>query len=480
MITSPPEHGRNEPEFTVSQLSGDLKRLVEGAFGAVRLRGEISGYRGPHSSGHAYFALKDDKARIEAVIWRGSFAKLRIKPEEGMEVVVTGKLTTYPGSSKYQIVIEALEPAGIGALMALIEERRQQLDREGLFDHDRKRPLPFMPRTIGVITSPTGAVIRDILHRIKERFPLCVLLWPVRVQGETTASEAIAAIKGFNALSEDGSSLVPRPDVLILARGGGSLEDLWGFNDADLVRTIAASTIPIIAAIGHETDWTLADLAADMRAPTPTAAAEMAVPVRAELAADLAAYGARLAVSYNRLRDERRQILASLSRTLPSLDQLLALPRRHFDELERRSIQALGHTFEKKRTAFDGQAKRLSPAPMRQQWRHLHERLKERGGRSGRAVSILIEKKQQNFTSLKRLLATVNYKNILSRGFVLVLDKAGHPVKQAQNITNEEKLLLRFSDGDISAIAQGGTRHAPLARNKSAVAHKDKTQGSLF
>ena len=247
----------NLAEYSVSELSGSIKRTVEQAFDQVRVRGEISGYRGPHSSGHAYFSLKDDRARIDAVIWKGSFSRLRFKPEEGMEVIATGKITTFPGSSKYQIVIEALEPAGAGALMALLEERRRKLAAEGLFDAERKRPLPFLPRVIGVVTSPTGAVIRDILHRIADRFPVHVIVWPVKVQGEGSGQEVAAAIEGFNAFEPGGP--MPRPDVLIVARGGGSLEDLWSFNDEIVVRAAAASAIPLISAVGHETDWTLID-----------------------------------------------------------------------------------------------------------------------------------------------------------------------------------------------------------------------------
>ncbi|MFZ1772698.1 MAG: exodeoxyribonuclease VII large subunit, partial [Rhizobiaceae bacterium] len=276
----------NAHEFSVSEISNALKRTVEDTFGHVRVRGEISGYRGAHSSGHAYFSLKDDRSRLEAVIWKGSFGKLKFRPEEGMEVIATGKLTTYPGSSKYQIVIEQMEPAGAGALMALLEERKRKLAAEGLFDPGRKQLLPFMPRVIGVVTSPTGAVIRDIIHRIADRFPLHVLVWPVRVQGETCGQEVATAIAGFNALEIGGP--IARPDVLIVGRGGGSLEDLWGFNDEIVVRAAADSDIPVISAVGHETDWTLLDLVADMRAPTPTGAAEMAVPVRAELEAQLA------------------------------------------------------------------------------------------------------------------------------------------------------------------------------------------------
>ncbi len=286
----PAENLINAPEFTVSELSSALKRTVEDAYGHVRVRGEISGFRGPHSSGHCYFALKDESAKIEAVIWKGVHARMRFKPQEGLEVIATGKLTTYPGSSKYQIVIEALEPAGIGALMALLEERKRKLAAEGLFDEARKQPLPFLPEVIGVVTSPTGAVIRDILHRLDDRFPRRVLVWPVRVQGEGSAEQVAAAIRGFNALPEGGR--MPRPDLLIVARGGGSLEDLWAFNEEIVVRAAADSMIPLISAVGHETDMTLIDFAADKRAPTPTAAAEMAVPVRSELFVEVVEPGA--------------------------------------------------------------------------------------------------------------------------------------------------------------------------------------------
>ncbi len=273
--------GANAPEFSVSELSGAIKRALEDGFGYVRLKGEISGYRGPHASGHCYFALKDDKAKIEAVIWKGSFGRLRFKPEEGMEVIAQGKITTFPGSSKYQIVIEALEPAGAGALMALLEERKRKFAAEGLFDEGRKKPRPFLPKVVGIVTSPTGAVIRDMLHGFNERYPTRVLLWPVRVQGEGSAAEVAAAIRGFNALEVGGK--IPRPDVLIVARGGGSLEDLWSFNEEIVVRAAAESRIPLISAVGHETDWTLIDLVADARAPTPTKAAEWAVPKYSEL-----------------------------------------------------------------------------------------------------------------------------------------------------------------------------------------------------
>src|ERR1700675_4169485 len=319
----------NAPEFTVSELSSALKRTVEEAYGHVRVRGEITGFRGAHASGHCYFALKDDGAKIEAVIWKFAHARMRFKPQEGLEVIATGKLTTYPGSSKYQIVIEALEPAGIGALMALMEERKRKLSAEGLFDEARKQLLPWLPEVIGVVTSPTGAVICDILHRLEDRFPRRVLVWPVRVQGEGSAEQIAAAIRGFNALPEGGK--IPRPDLLIVARGGGSLEDLWSFNEEIVVRAAAESMIPLISAVGHETDITLIDFAADKRAPTPTAAAEMAVPVRAELLGSLAALGARQIQSWQRGMDMRRTELLSATRALPAADELLAMARQRLD-----------------------------------------------------------------------------------------------------------------------------------------------------
>ncbi|MGB0085510.1 MAG: exodeoxyribonuclease VII large subunit, partial [Rhodomicrobiaceae bacterium] len=311
----------NVAEYTVSELSAAIKRTVEDSFGYVRLRGEISGFRGPHSSGHAYFALKDDRAKIDAVIWKGVFAGLRFKPEEGLEVIATGRVTTYPGKSSYQIIVEALEPAGIGALMALLEERKKKLAAEGLFDEARKRPLPFLPDVIGIITSPTGAVIRDMLHGFAERFPACVYVWPVRVQGDTSATEVAAAVEGFNRLGPD--SVVPRPDVLIVARGGGSLEDLWSFNEEIVARAVAASRIPVISAVGHETDWTLIDFVADARAPTPTKAAEWAVPKHSELILRMAELRERLRYAIARGIEANRSDLRAAARGLPKPQDLI-------------------------------------------------------------------------------------------------------------------------------------------------------------
>jgi exodeoxyribonuclease VII large subunit len=303
----------NLPEYSVSELSQAVKRTVEDNFEIVRVRGEISGFK-RHSSGHLYFALKDADAAIDGVCWRGSAARLGIRPEDGMEVVAVGRLTTYPGRSKYQIVVERMELAGQGALLKLVEDRKKRLAAEGLFDAARKRSLPFLPNVIGVVTSPTGAVIRDILHRLADRFPRHVLVWPVAVQGEAAAAQIAAAIRGFNALEVGGT--VPRPDVLIVARGGGSLEDLMAFNEEIVVRAAAESAIPLVSAVGHETDTTLIDFAADRRAPTPTAAAEMVVPVRQELVARLARNAASLEAGAARAMAEARLRLENAARAM--------------------------------------------------------------------------------------------------------------------------------------------------------------------
>src|SRR6187399_212158 len=387
----PAEQLNNAPEFTVSELSQSLKRTVEDAFGHVRVRGEISGFRGAHSSGHCYFALKDESAKIEAVIWKFAHARMRFKPQEGLEVIATGKLTTYPGSSKYQIVIEAIEPAGIGALMALMEERKKKLAAEGLFDEARKQLLPWLPEVIGVVTSPTGAVIRDILHRLQDRFPRRVLVWPVKVQGDGSAEQVAAAIRGFNALPQDGK--IPRPDVLIVARGGGSLEDLWSFNEEIVVRAAAESIIPLISAVGHETDITLIDFAADKRAPTPTAAAEMAVPVRSELMVEVAGLARRTMVCWLRGQESRRNELRAAARALPAANELLAIPRQRLDGAASalpRGLKANTHAHFRR---FAAVASRLSPRLLS----HRIERCKEQtvafGDRAHRAFRIFRDRR---------------------------------------------------------------------------------------
>ncbi|MES2755092.1 MAG: exodeoxyribonuclease VII large subunit, partial [Pseudomonadota bacterium] len=346
-LVAEPLAGDNSPPVSVTELAGRLKRMVEGEFGHVRLRGEISGYKRA-ASGHAYLCLKDDGAVIDGVMWKGQAARLPFAPQDGIEVIATGKLTTYPGRSKYQIVIESLELAGEGALMALFEKLKAGLAAEGLFDASKKQSLPFLPAVIGVVTSPTGAVIRDILHRLADRCPTRVLVWPVKVQGDGAAAEVAAAIRGFDAIPVGGA--VPRPNLVIVARGGGSIEDLWAFNEEAVVRAIAACTIPLISAVGHETDTSLSDYAADLRAPTPTAAAELAVPVRAELAATLASYGARTERCAQRYRDRGRERLDALARLLPRRDALLGPQRQRLDDaayrlgrgLERRAVRARG------------------------------------------------------------------------------------------------------------------------------------------
>ncbi|RUW63748.1 exodeoxyribonuclease VII large subunit [Mesorhizobium sp. M7A.F.Ca.US.008.03.1.1] len=537
------ESRTNAAEYTVSEISGALKRTVEDVFGNVRVRGEISGYRGPHSSGHAYFALKDDRARLDAVVWKGTMSRLKFRPEEGMEVIATGKLTTYPGKSNYQIVIDNLEPAGAGALMALLEERKRRLQAEGLFDTGRKRLLPFMPRVIGVVTSPTGSVIRDIIHRIKDRFPLHILVWPVRVQGETSGAEVAAAVNGFNALAWDGA--IQRPDLLIVARGGGSLEDLWGFNDEALARAVAASGVPVISAVGHETDWTLIDLVADVRAPTPTGAAEIAVPVKADLEATLASLGARLKAAVLRNFERKRQAARAAARALPSPDQLLALPRRRLDEATSRLGRGLMVSTERKRARFF--AVKLTPAMLSQriaEARRTNERnlLRAQGAlralararraelnraadqlpkcaraslqrhkqqlavlqgritieptarrqrvqrdfltaltrRGTQAVVLRLERLRGRIVQSDRLMASLSHKAVLARGFALVRDADGAVVKQAADVASGMALSLEFADGTADAVAISGTAKPKAVAKPAAKAKEPGNQGSLF
>ncbi|PLX36111.1 MAG: exodeoxyribonuclease VII large subunit [Hyphomicrobiales bacterium] len=526
----------NIAEYSVSEVSFAVKRTVEDAFGYVRVRGEISGYRGPHSSGHAYFALKDEKARIEAVIWRGVFSKLAFKPEEGMEVVASGKITTYPGSSKYQIVIDQLEPAGVGALMALVEERRRKLAAEGLFDDARKQLLPYLPRVIGVVTSPTGAVIRDILHRLADRFPVHVLVWPVRVQGETCGPEVATAIRGFNAIEPGGP--IPRPDLLIVARGGGSLEDLWGFNDEVVVRAAADSMIPLISAVGHETDWTLIDHAADLRAPTPTGAAEMAVPVRSELLATIEDLSRRHAGAMARLMEARHRDLRSLARALPKPDDVVAVPRQRFDAAAGRLSRALGANTQAHTTRFVRTGGRLSPRLVErlvERLRQKHDRAGERAGqayhlfltakrrqmdrtalrlqprlvdhrvtrsadrvesasrRMEQGMRLRLERARQRFDATAKLMETLSYKNVLKRGFALVRDDAGKPVRAAAGVASGSALEIEFADGRLDVVAAGGSKppsgepsaakppSSKSSARKPAAPKKTKPeQGSLF
>jgi exodeoxyribonuclease VII large subunit len=515
----------NSPALTVSQLSGDLKRAIEDRFGFVRVRGEVSGWRGPHASGHCYFSLKDASARIEAVIWKGVYGRMRVRPAEGLEVIASGKLTTFPNSSKYQIVVEAIEPAGLGALMALLEERRRKLAAEGLFEEARKQRLPYLPAVIGVVTSPTGAVIRDILHRLSERFPRRVLVWPVRVQGETSAAEVAAAIRGFDALAPGGAP--PRPDVLSVARGGGSLEDLWSFNEEAVARAAAECRIPLISAIGHETDWTLLDHVADLRAPTPTGAAEKAVPVRADLLAQLGDLARRHAAAALRLVERGRRDLRAATRAMPTPDALVAGPRQRLDRAGERLGAGVARGVDARRLALSRLAHRLaaqSPgarlaherarlsaldarlsravglggerraarlaalsdrlrqgfaarlALARQQGTGQAQRLEQLGGRMLRALRQSHAARTARLTAVTQLFGSLGYKNVLARGFALVRDEAGQPIHAAAAVRPGQRLDIQFADGAVVAHEGASARPRPAVRPA-----RDKPgQGDLF
>jgi len=442
----------NLPEFSVSELAGALKRVVEDSFPFVRIRGEISGLKF-HSSGHVYFDLKDDKAVLNAVIWRGTAQKLKLKPEQGLEVVCTGRISTYPGSSRYQLIVEQVELAGLGALMAMLEERKKRLAAEGLFAAERKKPLPYLPGVIGVITSPTGAVIRDIMHRLNDRFPRRVLLWAVPVQGERAAAEVAAAIRGFNVLTKDGPR--PIPDVLIVARGGGSIEDLMAFNEEVVVRAVAESRIPLISAVGHETDTTLIDLVSDRRAPTPTAAAEMAVPVRADLVSQVMEFDRRALRAAARIQSERQQKLSSLARLLPRAEQVFAQPRQRFDVASERLGNALRQNLHAHRTQFLKTASLLRPRAIS---RHVEVSLHRTGVLGQRLTQSHrghLTAARKRFESLARILESVSYRGVLSRGFALVRGEDGTLKRAAAAIRPGERLNLTFADGQRSALAEG-------------------------
>ena len=446
----------NLGEQTVSEISHALKRTLEDRFGHVRVRGEISGFRGAHSSGHCYFALKDEGAKLDAVIWRGQFSKLRSKLQEGLEVIATGKITSYPGKSNYQIVIENIEPAGIGALMALLEERKKKLEAEGLFDASRKRALPYLPEFIGIITSPTGAVIRDILHRLNDRFPRRVLVWPVRVQGETAAAEVAAAIAGFNAMEK-------RPDVLIVARGGGSLEDLWAFNEEIIVRAVAASEIPLISAIGHETDTTLIDHVSDWRAPTPTAAAERVVPVRADLLAEMASLNARQKRTLGRIFNDAQMRLRSAARALPKPDEILALARQRLDNSALGLPKALRANVRDHAVGLARVAGQLSVKPLVQRLAEQRRRLGEGHGRMGRGLAFGVSRKKDRLSAELKLFASLSYKSVLARGFAVLRDEGHVPLRGVGGVLPNALLTVEMADGSLTVVAKPA-----------------KSQGSLF
>ena len=443
--------GDNAGALSVSEISALLKRHVESGFAHVRIRGEISGFKRA-ASGHLYLALKDDGAVIDGVMWKGGAARLAFAPADGIEVIATGKLTTYPGRSKYQIVIESMEIAGEGALLALLEKLKVKLASEGLFDPARKRPLPFLPRVIGVVTSPTGAVIRDILHRLADRCPTRVIVWPVLVQGQGAAAQLAGAVNGFSAMAG-----ADRPDLVIVARGGGSVEDLWSFNEEAVVRAVAACSIPVISAVGHETDTTLCDYAADLRAPTPTAAAERAVPVRADLLAGLQTMGARALRSVQRLSERADERLTATARRLPTPDTLLGPQRQYVDDLGDRARRGLGRRLADARGDLARSAGALRPALLEQRVARARDRL----------------------AATSRLMASLHPHNPLKRGYALVSDQAGQVVMNSAAARTHKRLSLGFIDGEVPVyLEQSGT--IAYAKPKPAAGKARPEQPDLF
>lgn len=506
----------NTPEFSVSELSGAVKRIIEGEFGFVRVRGEVGRVSRPRS-GHVYLDLKDDRAVIAGVMWKGMASRLQTQPEEGMEVVATGRLTTFPGQSKYQIVIEDLRPAGLGALMAMLEKRKALLAGEGLFAPERKKPLPFLPGVIGVITSPSGAVIRDILHRLRDRFPSKVLVWPVAVQGAQCAPEVARAIQGFNSLTPGGA--LPRPDLLIVARGGGSVEDLWGFNEEVVARAVAGSQIPLVSAVGHETDTTLIDFVSDMRAPTPTAAAELAVPVRLELLSAVEDSGARVTRALAQKLDAGAQRLRDLGRALPRPKTLLDVPRQRLDLVGERLPQALHRRADREKLRVSEAAGSLKPALLARALRVEQARLAERDARLVPALARLVAARRDGLVShtarlsprgvardllvaqerlaalarrlctpvaaqiaersaalraLDRLRETLGYRATLRRGFAVV--RSGDAILTTKVAAAKgADLEIEFVDGRLKLESRPEKRAAPRKASKST-----PEQGSLF
>ena len=478
----------NLPEVTVSELSGAIKRALESGFDRVRVRGELSGVK-RHVSGHLYFSLKDAEALIEGVCWRSQVPRLRVRPEDGLEVICAGRITTYGARSKYQIVVDQMEVAGAGALLRMVEERRRRLAAEGLFDEARKPSPPYLPDVIGIVTSPTGAVIRDILHRLADRFPRHVLVWPVPVQGADAAARIAEAIAGFNALAPGGA--VPRPDLLIVARGGGSLEDLMAFNEEVVVRAAAASAIPLISAVGHETDTTLIDFAASRRAPTPTAAAEMAVPVRVDLLARTSRAGASLVAALTRLAGESRTRVAGLARGLGDPRRLIEERAQRLDDRAERLGLAAGRLAERRRATLAEAAARL-PHP-RLQVARARDRLDAlaarlsalRAGEAGRAADRrfrLVELAQRaaglalrraadggtRLAARAALLESFSYARVLERGFVLVSDAAGRPVTARDGALAAGDVTLRFHDGAVAArVDDAPARPAPRGKPRA-------------
>ncbi len=504
-----PREGENAPEFSVTELSGAIKRMIEGEFSHVRIKGEIGRVSFPRS-GHVYLDLKDDRSVIAGVMWKGVAARVSTRPEEGMEVVATGRLTTFPGQSKYQLVIEDLKPAGVGALMAMLEKRKAMLQAEGLFAQERKKPLPYLPEIIGVVTSPSGAVIRDILHRLRDRFPRKVLIWPVAVQGEQCAPQVANAIEGFNKLTPGGA--MPRPDLIIVARGGGSIEDLWGFNEEVVARAAAASDIPLISAVGHETDTTLVDFVSDKRAPTPTAAAELAVPVRLDMLAWVEEQGARLTRGLEQGLSQRDQRLRDLARALPRADTLLQTPRQRLDTAADALPRALQSGIQSRRVTLAEKSGGLSDKTLlrmieirRQQLGRYGDRLsvdalnrditrqkdktRDLSRRLSDAGTRQVQTLKDRLASLDRMRETLSYTATLQRGYAVVRGD-GQLVKTSAEASAASALEIEFADGRLSVGAGGAVApSAPPqpAREKPKPAPKPKAkktpppeQGSLF
>ncbi|WP_443970184.1 exodeoxyribonuclease VII large subunit [Sphingobium sp. CR28] len=450
LLAQSPE-GDNLAPLSITEISGMLKRMVEDRFGHVRLRGEISGFKRA-ASGHVYLALKDENAVIDGVMWKGGAQRLAFAPQDGIEVVVSGKVTTYPGRSKYQIVIETMELAGEGALMQLFERLKAQLAAEGLFDPAKRRPIPLLPRVIGVVTSPTGAVIRDILHRLADRCPSRVLVWPVLVQGEGAAAQVAAAVRGFGALAP--GAAVPRPDLIIVARGGGSIEDLWAFNEEAVVRAVAASPIPVISAVGHETDTTLCDFAADLRAPTPTAAAEMAVPVRVELLAGLAELGARTQRCVHRRLDLARERLEVQRRLLPRPETLLEPQRQRVDDLGERLRRGLSLRVAHARRDLADAGGALRPALLHRRQERARHQLEV-----VRLTPVLLERRfkdaSDRLTALSRVAQSLDPTRPMRLGFALVTGPEGGLLRSSAAARAAGRVMLSFEDGSVPATVDG-------------------------
>jgi exodeoxyribonuclease VII large subunit len=479
-VDAAPSPASNLPELSVSDLSHLIKRTMETSFDRVRVRGEL-GRVTLARSGHLYVDLKDENACLNVVMWKGQAAGLTFKPEEGLEVIAEGRLTTFAGKSSYQLIADRMEPAGVGALLAQLERLKAKLAAEGLFAEARKKRIPFLPEVVGVVTSPTGAVIRDILHRLEERFPRRVILWPVLVQGEKAAQQIAAAIEGFNRLPPGGP--IPRPDVLIVARGGGSIEDLWCFNEEIVVRAAAASAIPLISAVGHETDTTLIDYASDLRAPTPTGAAEKAVPVRAELIARVETLAGRLKGGLARGLDLRRTELRATAGRLPKPDVLLAPAQQRFDRVSERLSLALGANLKAHRAALDRAAAALRPNALARDLGVRRERLAAVAARLQPAVSRTLAERGRALAQTGRMLETLSHKSVLARGFALVLREDGAPVRTAAALSAGDGVAIRFADGDVSAVVGGAapTGGGEASRKRRTTRSSDSDdQGTLL